>query len=127
MNKKLDDIKTKPIKQSTSKIKSDDITHGSIIKIQLNLNNEKDYKLFNMGRKQFKEEYLTGFDNQIAYIDMEKNSNKILIRCNSNEAAKFLLENKSFLDGYSKNLLSGEEEDNYYLKPQLISLETIEY
>lgn len=69
-----------------------------------------------MGRKQFKEDHLKGFDEQIAYIDMEKNSNKILIRCDSSESAKLLLEDKLFLDGYSKCLLFGEEEDKYFDK-----------
>ncbi|CAF0710768.1 unnamed protein product [Brachionus calyciflorus] len=114
LNKKLNDIKNSSLISSKTKI--DDINRGCIIKIQLNLNNEKDYELFSMGRKQFKDKHLNGFDEQIAYVDMEKNSNKILIRCKSNDFAKSLLDNESFLTGFQKSLLKGEEENSYFEK-----------
>lgn len=116
LNKKLNDLeKNQKIVQDKAK-KPDDVTSGCILKIQLNLNEPIDYEVYSMSRKQFKDKYLSCFNDKIAYIDMEKNSNKILIRCNSNQLANELLNDNTFLENFSKSLLQGEEENSYLEK-----------
>lgn len=113
LNKKLNDLKSN-LKPTVDNVKQlDDVTLGCIIKIQLNLNDSKDYEIFSMGRKQFKDKYLASYEDKIAYIDMEKNSNKILIRCKSSQYAKEILMD---LENFSKSLLEGEEENKYFEK-----------
>lgn len=112
----MDDLKNDILKQKANKIKTDDIIRGCILKITLNLNNENEFEMTKLTRQQFKEKYLKEFNDQIAYVDIEKNSNKILIRCKTPEAAQSLVSNQIFFQDCKKNILSGDEETDYFEK-----------
>ncbi|RNA28703.1 la-related 7-like [Brachionus plicatilis] len=116
LNKKLNDLKNDQRQKIDEAKKPDDVTSGCILKIELNLNDPKDYEIFSMGRNRFREKYLSTHEDKIAYVDLEKNSNKILIRCKSNQFAQEILKDKTCLENFSKTLLQGEEENTYFEK-----------
>jgi len=52
----------------------------------------------------------------IAYVDVEKNYNKVLIRCKTSECATELIKKPGLLEKFDKSLLTGVEEIEYFEK-----------
>jgi hypothetical protein len=85
-----------------------------VIKLVLDLNNESEYSLLKLTRQQFKELKLKDYLELIEYVDIEKKSNKIFIRCKSADIVKTLMANATFLSEFkNKTILSGKEEEEY--------------
>jgi len=110
-------LKQKISEKYKTAIKTDDIIRKCIIRLSLVSNDDKDFEIFKLSRQQFKNKYIPEdlFDH-IAYVDIQKNSNRIYIRCKSNESALFLLSVENFLKQFKKNLLEGAEETEYFEK-----------
>ena len=117
MNKELDDIKKEKLKPKDSKIKTEDIVRGCIIKIKLDLSSKLTTDVLKLTRQQFKDQKMKDFLDDVVYVDLQKNSDKILIRCKSPDSAKSLLANPDYLPEFKdKTLLTGDEEDEYFRK-----------
>jgi hypothetical protein len=117
--KQLDELKNKktyndPARQEFD-FKISDIAKESIIRVTLDLNDENDFNLLKLTRQQFKDTKLSKDHlEHIAYVDIEKKSNKIYIRCKSADSAKAIIKNSSFLtDLPNKIILTGKEEEEY--------------
>lgn len=82
----------------------------------LDANNDEHFKLLKMTRQQFKDAMLKDYMNMIAYVDVEKNSSRVLIRCKCAESARKMLDDEKFLASFEKSLLEGEQEDDYFEK-----------
>lgn len=110
-------LKQKISEKYKTTIKTDDIIRKCIIRLSLVSNDDKDFEIFKLSRQQFKNKYIPEdlFDH-IAYVDIQKNSNRIYIRCRSYESALFLLSVENFLKQFKKNLLEGAEETEYFEK-----------
>ncbi len=116
LNTELDKIRLQKLQPKNSNIKTDDIIKGCIIKLLIDFNNPVECDLLKLTRQQFKEKFLKKFLNEIAYVDLEKNSNHIYLRCKSPELAKSLLIDPDFLTQFKKELLTNEEEIDYFKK-----------
>lgn len=94
----------------------DDIERGCIIKVQLDA--DKNADMFKLTRQKFKDSHLSEISSQIAYVDLDKHTGRVYIRCNTSEIAKELIANKSqsFLAEFDKSLLAGKEEEFYLEK-----------
>lgn len=114
LGKQLDDLKSQ--KEKKSKPESKCIERGSIVKIALDANNDEHFKLLKMTRQQFKDAMLKDYVEHVAYVDVEKTLNRVLVRCKSPEAAKSLLNHENILTGFTKSLLEGDDEDMYFGK-----------
>lgn len=117
---KLDEqLKEKIAQEQQAKhpnIKTDDITRGCVVKLVLRITNESnEYDGFKLSRQQFKTSKIPEeFHSQIAYIDMQKNANRIFIRCNTSEEAQTIFRASTFLPEFEKTLLEGLEETEYF-------------
>ena len=110
-------LKQKISEKYKTAIKTDDIVRKCIIRLSLVTNDEKDFEIFKLSRQQFKNKHISEeLFNHIAYVDIQKNSSRIYIRCKSNESAMFLLYSENFLKQFRKNLLEGAEETEYFEK-----------
>lgn len=70
-----------------------------------------------MSRQQLKENVIKQqFLDSIAYVDIEKNSNLIHIRCKTAQTAQELVQNEQFLPDFDKRLLENDEESLYLAK-----------
>ncbi len=129
LTKKLDELREEKKKRDEEAAKSakftnangknqlEDITRGCIIRVEVQAKEEKSIEVFKMSRQQFKEKYLKDFLEKVAYVDLDKHTNRIFIRCSSAEAAQSMMANKdSFLCEYEKILLNSSEEDEYFEK-----------
>jgi hypothetical protein len=118
LSKTLESLKEEKVKKQKQppKIKAEELHRGCILKIILDSNNEEHFKLMKMTRQQFKESQIKDYLDAVAYVDLEKNSNKIFIRCKSSEHARQLLVDDKFLCGFEKSFLSDEQEDEYFEK-----------
>ena len=116
LNAKLEQIRNEKLKPKNSQIKTDDIVRGSIIKLIVDLSSQKERDVFKLTRQQFKEKYLKAFIEEIVYVDLEKNSTHIYLRCKSADTAKSLLGKSDFLDQFKKEPLNHEEEMEYNRK-----------
>ena len=118
LTQKLEELRVSHLKAKNANVKTDDIVRGCVIKLTIHATNEAEYALFKLTRQQFKEQKLAAGDllSHVAYVDIEKSLNRILIRCHTPEAAKTLLESAQFLPELSepKRLLVGKEEDEYF-------------
>ncbi len=105
----------KEMKQQEVDLKLDDIAQESIIRVTLDLNNENDFNLVKLTRQQFKDTKLSKDHlEHIVYVDIEKKSNKIYIRCKSSDTAKILMNSSDFLaDLPNKIILMGHDEQEY--------------
>ena len=112
MNKELEEKKNAVLKET----KIIDMTRGCIIKIPLDPSNKAEGDLLKMNRQEFKQNILKDFIDNVAYVDVEKNTCRILIRCKSPEAAFGLIQNAEFLPALKKSLLGGQEENIYFEK-----------
>ena len=106
--------KEEKIKSKNDKVRTDDVIRGSIVKVHVDLNNEEEYKLFKLSRQQFKDQKLKGLEDHVVYVDLDKGSCKIFVRCKSQESAQAVLHSSEFLTTMSKELLSVQEEDAYF-------------
>jgi len=90
--------------------------HGKIVKIvQKDFTQNFDH-VFKMNKTQFKSEYLANYTTKIAYIDLQSNTNRIYLRCESHELAKSLVFDAEILKDFNKTLLAGTEEYEYIQK-----------
>lgn len=104
-------------KTKNTNIKTDDITKGCIIKLSLKSIDDKDYDVFKLSRQQFKDKKISEeFSTHIAYVDIQKHSNRIYIRCKSKESALIIFNSNSFLNEFQKSILDGVEEIEYFEK-----------
>lgn len=106
-------------KTKNSNVKTDDIVKGCIIKLTISASSLTDNEMdaiFKLSKQQFKNKYLVDQIDHVAYVEVEKNHNKILIRCKTPESAKILMENKDILLSFNKCLLEGHEEVEYFEK-----------
>ena len=117
LSKELEVIEKEKLKPKDSKIKTDDIVRGCIIKIKLDLSSKLTTEVLKLTRQQFKDQKIKDFLDEVVYVDLQKNSDKILIRCKSPESVKTLLANSDFLADFTdKTLLAGDEEMEYFKK-----------
>lgn len=95
-----------------------DIESGSIIKLTpKDLSDDKTFKLFKLTRQQFKNEKLNSHLNDISYVDIDKNTNKIYVRCKNKELANNLFGGiDQLLDGFNAHILGDKEESEYIRK-----------
>lgn len=114
LSKQLDNLKTEKEKKSKPEPKL--VDRGCIVKVTMDATNDEHFKLLKMTRQQFKEAILKDFLDHVAYVDVEKTLNRVLIRCRTPESAKNLLAHDSILVGFSKSLLEGQQEDEYFEK-----------
>ena len=82
----------------------------------IDFGNSSECDLFKLTRQQFKDRYLKTFLDEVVYVDLEKNSSHIYLRCKSPQATKSLLSNSEFLTQFRKELLVNEEEMEYFKK-----------
>ncbi len=125
LNNQLQQKLNEKFKSKNEKIKTDDIVvKGCILKLTLNLNDAtNDFEVFKLSKQQIKSKFLNEeneeakeISKKIAYFEVQKNYNRIMIRCISNEAAKSLLAEKNFFPKFNKVLLDGNEELEYLEK-----------
>ena len=114
LNQLLAKRKEEKIKSKNEKVKTDDIIRGSIVKVLVDLNNDEEFKLFKLSRQQFRDQKLKGLEEHVVYVDLDKASCKIFVRCKSKEAAEAVLHSTEFLTTMNKQLLSVDEEDTYF-------------
>lgn len=115
----LNSRREQKIKEENRRIKTDDITRGAILKVDVDINNEAEYALFKLTRQQFKDKFVVPaqLTDQIVYVDLDKASNRIYLRCKTKECADFVLDSaKDFLAQMRKSRLSVNEEDEYFGK-----------
>ena len=116
---RLNEFKNQKLQKEMAKqeldLKISDIAHESIIRVTLDLNNENDFNLLKLTRQQFKDKKLSKQHlEHIAYVDIEKKSNKIYIRCKSADSAKTIMKTSDFLvDLPNKKILTDKEEEEY--------------
>ena len=111
LNKELEERQ-----KAEKKAGTEDIGRGCIIKVTLDSSKSADAELLKLSRQDFREKMLKIFEEQVAYVDVEKLSSRVLIRCKSTEAAQALVQDAEFIAGSEKSLLSGREEDEYFEK-----------
>ena len=119
LNDQLQSKINEKYKTKNSNVKTDDIIKGCIIKLSISATSLTDTEydsIFKLSKQQFKNKYLANQIEHVAYVEIEKNHNKILIRCKSPESAKSLLDNKDILLGFNRCLLDGHEEVEYFEK-----------
>lgn len=100
-------------------IKIDDITKGCVVKLTMGLTDPGNdlEEVLKLTRQQFKTKKIAEeFHPLIAYVDIQKNANRIYIRCNSSDQAQAILKADTFLPEFSKSLLGGVEESEYFEK-----------
>lgn len=123
LTKELDELKESERRKKwsmqaakSSSHQVDDIERGCIIKVQLDADANAD--MFKLTRQKFKDSHLAEISSQIAYVDLDKHTGRVYIRCNSSEIAKELLATKSqsFLAQFVKSLLADKEEEFYLEK-----------
>ncbi len=114
-----DNERPKAKKQKTEEPKFivDDSFKNCIIKLTpKNTFDETTYELFKLSRQQFKNEKLKEFSEQIAYVDIDKNLNRIFVRCKDKVAAEDLKSKTEYLNDFNMDLLVGSEEYEYVSK-----------
>lgn len=116
LEKRLETLKAEKEKINSRPAPKCVVERGCIVKIALDANNDEHFKLLKMTRQQFKETMLKEYLEHVAYVDVEKSLNRVLVRCKTAEAAKSLVEHAELLVGFSKSLLEGEQEDEYFGK-----------
>jgi hypothetical protein len=116
LNSKLDKIRLEKLQPKNSNVKTDDIVKGCIIKLLIDFGKSSECDLFKLTRQQFKDKFLKKFLDEVVYVDLEKNSSHIYLRCKSPEVTKSLLNNSEFLTQFRKELLVNEEEMEYFKK-----------
>lgn len=116
LNDQLQDKLNSKYKAKHGDIKTDDIVKGCVIKATLSPTDSEFDAVFKLTRSAFKNKYLTDDLDHVAYVDVEKNSSKVLIRCKSSQEARELMTKKGFLEKFSKSLLVGSEEIEYFDK-----------
>ena len=78
---------------------------------------ENSFEVMKLTRQQFKNKYIAEeFFDRVVYVDIQKNSNMIFIRCKSNETALELIKENNFLSEFNKSLLNGSDEIDYFEK-----------
>jgi RNA recognition motif-containing protein len=116
----LDKIRMEKVLPPTNTlIKTDDIVKGCIVKllVDLTLNSkEEEEEAFKMTRQKFRDTFLVSFSDQVVYVDVQKSSGRIFLRCKSPQVARTLLDNSEFLPRFKKSLLVNEEEMDYFKK-----------
>jgi hypothetical protein len=116
--RKRDEEKSKAVK--TPAQVSDDLTRGCIVCIEVKAAEEGSSAVFKLSRQQFKDRHLaTCGADQVAYVDLDKHSNRIYVRCSSPKAAATLMADTEFgklLPVHHKTLLSSVVEEAYFAK-----------
>ena len=118
---KADKEKKKREQESFSKPAAalSDLDRGCIIKVDVNVEDEKSYEsVFKLSRNQFKEKYMNKeWAEKVVYVDLDKHSNRVFVRFSSAQAAADALAVETeFLARYRKSLLDRGEEDDYFEK-----------
>ena len=137
---KLKSINEKPVNEMEVDVKVKNKSRQAKVEEKMNVNYEVDenykncivkltpksafddkaYDLFKLSRQQFKNEKLKDFYEQVAYVDIDKNLNRVFVRCKNKEAAEGLLKlTTENLNEFNKNLLIGAEEYDYVNKISL--------
>jgi hypothetical protein len=118
LTEKADRLRAEKENREKKKVEESTPQHerGCIIKLVLDSNNDEHFKLLKMTRQQFKEAMLKDHLDSIAYVDVEKTSNRVLVRCKSAEMAQKLLADEKFLAGFQRTLLDGKQEEEYFDK-----------
>lgn len=102
-------------KAQNANLKTDDIVKCCVIKLTLNPSDAEFDAVFKLSRQEFKNKFLKEESDHVAYVDVERNNSKILIRCKSPESAKALIKSPS-LSQFGKFMLDGCEELEYFEK-----------
>lgn len=95
---------------------SENIDQGCIIKLVPKHLNEPLDSIFKLSKLKFKNEKLPDYANDISYVDMDKNLQRIYLRFKSSEIAKKIASEDSLLCEFNKFLLDGIEENEYLSK-----------
>ncbi len=107
----------KTLEQTKIVCNLDDIQRGCLIKVLVKSSSSEALEIFKLSRQQFKEKYMKDYMEKIAYVDLDKHINRIVIRSNTPKDAQFLINNKNtYLNEYEKGLMSQEEESAYFEK-----------
>ena len=102
-------------KAQNSNLKTDDIFKGCVLKLTLNPSNPEFAQVFKLSRQEFKNKYLNEVADHVAYVDVERNNCKVLIRCKTRESAKEMMKSP-VLSQFGKLILEGGEELEYFEK-----------
>lgn len=114
MSKQLEELRAR--KEKKSKPQPKDQERGCILRLNLDSNIDEHFKLLKMTRQQFKDAMLKDYLDLVAYVDVEKTCNRILIRFKTAQSAQKLISDPGFMSGFQKSLLEGEQEDEYFEK-----------
>ncbi len=116
MEEELKQKKALKFQSKTLNVKTDDIVKGCIMKLTFK-SVENNFEVMKLTRQQFKNKYIAEeFFDRVVYVDIQKNSNMIFIRCKSNETALELIKENNFLSEFNKSLLNGSDEIDYFEK-----------
>ena len=116
MEEELKQKKALKFQSKTLNVKTDDIVKGCIMKLTFK-SVENSFEVMKLTRQQFKNKYIAEeFFDRVVYVDIQKNSNMIFIRCKSNETALELIKENNFLSEFNKSLLNGSDEIDYFEK-----------
>jgi len=116
LNEELQEQLSAKYKSKHASIKTDDIVKGCVIKLTLSPDDADFDSTFKLSRQAFKNKYLKNDLDGVAYVDVEKNCNKVLIRCKSSDSARELMNKSDVLEKFHKSLLGGIEEIEYFEK-----------
>ncbi len=102
-------------------VKSVDIERGCIVKLKpidmVNNASELDI-MFKLSQQKFRDEYLKSVNTDIAYVDLDKSTYKMYVRCKSSANTKQVFEQLQTLQNlnqlFQMNLLNGNEEIEYF-------------
>jgi hypothetical protein len=106
-------------KSDTKTTHTNILASGSIIKlVPKNIldNAELFESMFKLSQQRFRDEFLKSVNDDIAYVEMDKNTYKIFIRCKNNANTKAILDNIQNLNvskAFNMNILEGSEEVEY--------------
>jgi hypothetical protein len=116
LEEELKQKKAQMFQSKTLNVKTDDIVKGCIMKLTFK-SVENSFEVMKLTRQQFKNKYIEEeFLDRVVYVDIQKNSNMIFIRCKSSEATLELIKEKKFLNEFNKSLLNGNDEIDYFEK-----------
>ncbi len=78
--------------------------------------------MFKLSQQRFRDEYLKSLNDGIAYVDMDKNTYKIFIRCQAKDTTKSTIDSLSSLNlgqQFHMSVLEGREESEYLNRIEL--------